>query len=288
LYDVRWGIESVFLIHEFFEILKTKLKIKTPLQLRYSVMVNVREIHARSILNKSKVFDYCVNPYTGCQINCKYCYARLFMKRYSGHKEPWGEFVDAKINAQEVLRKQLVKARKGTVWISSVCDPYQPIEAKYELTRRCLEELLKNQFPVNIQTKSKLVLRDLDLFRGFEDIEVGFTITTDDDRLARLFEPGASSVREKLSALEQIHSSGIRTFAFVGPLLPGNPENLIAGLDGKVDRVLVDRMNYSAAIKGFYLKLGMEREITDAFFHEYKERLVTELDKRNIYFEVLF
>ena len=94
----------------------------------------VREIQAKSILNKSKVFDYCLNPYTGCQINCAYCYARLFMRRYSGHVEPWGQFVDVKINAPELLRKQLEKAKRGIVWISSVCDPYLPLEAKYELT----------------------------------------------------------------------------------------------------------------------------------------------------------
>jgi DNA repair photolyase len=79
------------------------------------------------------------------------------MRRYSGHKEPWGEFVDAKINAPEILKKQLERAKKGTVWVSSVCDPYQPLEAEYGLTRRCLEELTKSRFPVNIQTKSKLV-----------------------------------------------------------------------------------------------------------------------------------
>ena len=128
--------------------------------------MNVQETLAKTILNKSKIHDYCVNPYTGCQVNCRYCYARLFMARYSGHKEPWGEFVDVKINAPEVLRKQLARAKRGTVWVSSVCDPYQPLEAKYELTRRCLEELAKSRFPVTIQTKSKLVLRDLDLLEG--------------------------------------------------------------------------------------------------------------------------
>jgi DNA repair photolyase len=60
------------------------------------------------------------------------------MRRYSGHGEPWGEFVDVKVNALEVLRKQLLKARRGTVWISSVYHPYQPLERKYELKRRCL------------------------------------------------------------------------------------------------------------------------------------------------------
>lgn len=251
-------------------------------------MLKVTEIQAKSVLNKSKIFDYCINPYTGCQINCGYCYARLFMRRYSGHREAWGDFVDAKINAPSVLKRQLERAKKGTVWISSVCDPYQPLEAKYQLTRRCLEELAKKQFPINIQTKSKLVLRDLDLFQDFEEIEVGFTITTDNDRLAKFFEPGASSIKERLDSLEQLHTKGKKTFAFIGPILPGNPENLVAALEDKADRVLIDRMNYLSSIKGLYYELGLKREMTDEFFNEYKERLVTELKKRKMDFEVVF
>ena len=251
-------------------------------------MLKVKEIKAKRILNKSKIFDYCINPFTGCQISCRYCYARLFIRRYSGHNEAWGDFVDVKINAPEVLKKQLDKAKRGTVWISSVCDPYQPLEAKYELTRRCLKELVEKQFPINIQTKSKLVLRDLDLFQDLEEIEVGFTITTDDERVVKLFEPGSSTVKERLKALENIHSSGIKTFAFVGPLLPGNPERLIEELEGKVDKTLIDRMNYLCSVKGFYRQLGLQREMTDNFFHEHKERLTSELKKRKMKFEVLF
>jgi DNA repair photolyase len=251
-------------------------------------MLVIKETQAKSILNKSQIFDYCVNPYTGCQVNCRYCYARLFMKRYSGHKEPWGEFVDAKINAPEVLRKQLQRAKRGTVWISSVCDPYQPREAKYELTRRCLKELLEKQFPVNIQTKSKLVLRDLDLFEGFEEIEVGFTITTNDEKIARFFEPGAASVSDRVKALEKLHASKIRTFAFIGPLLPGNPEKLVADLDGLVDRVFIDRMNYLNQVKAFYRELNLEWATEDEFFQEYKARLLSELKKRKMKFEAVF
>jgi len=224
-------------------------------------MLIIKEVQAKSILNKSQIFDYCVNPYTGCRVNCRYCYARLFMKRYSGHKEPWGEFVDVKVNAPEVLSKQLQRAKKGTVWISSVCDPYQPLEAKYELTRRCLKELVRTQFPVNIQTKSKLVLRDLDLFQDFETIEVGFTITTNEEKTAALFEPGAATVAERLKALEKLHSSGIRTFAFIGPLLPGNPEKLVADLSGLVDKVFIDRMNYLGQIKAFYRQLYTAQKV---------------------------
>jgi DNA repair photolyase len=251
-------------------------------------MLVVKEIQAKSILNKSQVFDFCVNPYTGCQVNCRYCYARLFMKRYSGHKEPWGQFVDAKINAPEILRKQLQRAKKGTVWISSVCDPYQPLEAKYQLTRRCLKELLQKQFPVNIQTKSTLVLQDLDLLKDFEAIEVGFTITTRDEKIAGLFEPGAAPVAERLKALEALHCSGIKTFAFIGPVLPGEPEKLVADLDGLVERVFIDRMNYLSQIKAFYRQQKLEWATEDEFFQEYKARLISELRKRKIKFEAIF
>ncbi|MGB9893505.1 MAG: SPL family radical SAM protein, partial [Candidatus Saccharicenans sp.] len=120
-------------------------------------MIKLVEKTAKSILNKSKVFDYCLNPYTGCAHACRYCYASLFMRRYSGHSEPWGQFVDIKINAPELLRGQLPKAKKGTIWIASVCDPYQPVEARYQLTRKCLIEISRYQFPVFIQTKSDLV-----------------------------------------------------------------------------------------------------------------------------------
>ena len=251
-------------------------------------MLKVREITAKSVLNKSKIFDYCLNPYTGCQINCAYCYARLFMRRYSGHREPWGQFVDVKINAPELLRRQLDKAKPGTVWISSVCDPYQPLEAKYGLTRRCLMELAKKGFPVNIQTKSSLVLRDVDVFQGFETIEVGFTITTDDERIASFFEPGATPVEERMRALHKIHSLGIKTFAFLGPLLPGNPQRLIQRLQGKVDEVLIDKMNYIRSIRGLYYHLGFQKEMTDSFFRQQKERLICELETRGMKYEVLF
>ncbi len=251
-------------------------------------MLKVNEVKAKSILNKSKIFDYCLNPYTGCEHNCTYCYARLFMRRYSGHKEPWGEFVDIKVNAPQLLKKQLERAKKGIVWVSSVCDPYQPLEAKYKLTRQCLKELAEKQFPVNIQTKSKLVLRDLDLFLQFEEIEVGFTITTDDQRVAKLFESRASSVKERLDALEKIHSEGIRTFAFVGPLLPGNPDKLVELLEGKTDKIYLDKMNYLYTIRGFYHQQGLEEATTDKFFREHKERFINELMKRKMKFEVLF
>ncbi|MCG2775611.1 MAG: hypothetical protein L6406_08030 [Desulfobacterales bacterium] len=105
------------------------------------------------------------------------------------------------------------------------------------------------------------------------------------DAVAKSFEPGASSVKERLKSLEQIRLSGTKTFAFIGPLLPGN---LVDVLEGKVDRVFIDRMNYLHSVKGFYRDLGLERETTDRFFDEHRKRLVAELRKRKMNFEVLF
>src|SRR4030043_619737 len=171
-------------------------------------MIKIREVQAKSILNKSKLYHHCVNPCTGCQVNCRSCYARLFMRRYSGHSEPWGAFVDIKVNAPELLRKQVTRAKKGTVWLSSVCDPYQPLEEKYRLTRQCLAILAEAGFPVHIQTKMTLCRRDLDIIEQFEEVEVGMTLATADEGVRRMFEPGAPPVGERIAALENIQSRG--------------------------------------------------------------------------------
>ena len=108
----------------------------------------VREIECQSILTKSgiEVVDYALNPYVGCGHGCVYCYAR-FMKRFTGHKEEWGEFVDVKINAAEVLARQMRRAKRGNIAFGTVTDPYQPLERKYEITRACLEVLTAHDFP---------------------------------------------------------------------------------------------------------------------------------------------
>jgi DNA repair photolyase len=207
--------------------------------------MKIREILVKNILSKSKVFDWTINPYIGCQHGCTYCYAR-FIKRFTGHKEKWGEFVDVKINAPEMLEKEIKRKEKGNVWISGICDPYQPIEKKYQITRKCLGILLKYQWPVTIQTKSPLVLRDLDLFKKFKEIEVGFTITTGEDCIRKIFEPKAPSIQERIRALEKVHKERIRTFAMIAPVLPG-AEGLLQKLKGKVNYVILDKMNYHYA-----------------------------------------
>jgi len=244
----------------------------------WNLEMKIKEIQAKNILSKSKVYDWTINPYVGCQHGCAYCYAR-FMKRFSGHKENWGEFVDVKINAPELLSQGIKKKKKGRVWISGVCDSYQPAEKKYELTKKCLEILQRNNWPVTIQTKSPLVLRDLELLRKFQEIEVGFTITTGDEEIRKIFEPRTAPIEERIEALDRLHKEGIKTYVMIAPLLP-KAESLVPKLKGKVDYVIIDKMNYHYA-DWVYKKYQLEK-IKDG------EILANLFKKENIPCQVLF
>lgn len=245
----------------------------------------VREIVARSILSKSRVYEYTVNPYGGCQHGCSYCYAR-FMKRYSGHREAWGEYVDVKVNAPEVLQKEIERKRRGEVWISGVCDPYQPSEKKYELTRRCLHVLIENEWPVTIQTRSPLVLRDIELLKKSSKVEVGITITTSDDSIRCLFEPNAPPIKERVKAVGELHTAGIKTFVMIAPLLQG-AEGLAPLLIEKVDRVLVDRMNYNYA-EWVYQKYKLEESRSEAYFSRTGQEICSSFRQQGIECRVLY
>ena len=230
----------------------------------------IREISARSILSRSKIYEYTINPYVGCQHACTYCYAR-FMKRFSGHKEPWGQFVDVKINTPNLLRDEVKRKPAGRVWISGVCDPYQPIERKYELTRQCLEILAQNNWSVIIQTRSPLVLRDIDILKEAQDFEVGLSVTTADEGIRQLFELNAPPINDRIKALDELHKAGIRTYAMIAPMLRG-AEGLDELLKGKVDYLLIDRMNYHYA-DWVYRKYGLEDKLTDDFFQKTRKKL---------------
>ncbi len=245
----------------------------------------VRQVQAKTILSKSQIYDYVINPYTGCQHACSYCYAR-FMKRFSGHKEPWGAFVDVKVNAPELLPAELAKKKRGRVWISGVCDPYQPLERKYRLTRQCLELLAPTDWPVAVQTRSPLVLRDLDVLTTAKALEVGFSITTADDHIRRLFEPAAPPIAERVRALDELHRAGIRTFAMIAPLLPGSL-GLAELLRGKVDSVLIDRMNYHYA-DWVYRKHGLGDKLADDFFQQAGHELAASFGEAGVPCQVVF
>jgi DNA repair photolyase len=208
----------------------------------------VREVVCKTILNRSGLSDYSLNCYTGCTHACVYCYAR-FMQRFHPHDEPWGAFVDVKLNAVEVLKRQLRRAEPGSVFVSSACDGWQPIEAQWQLTRRCCELLLERGFELHILTKSPLVLRDLDVFAA-RPVQIGVTLTTLDERLSELWEPGAANIQERLRVIEAARRAGLQTSVMFGPLLPflSDSQASIDALLGRaadlgIDRIWVDALN---------------------------------------------
>jgi len=208
------------------------------------------------------------------------------MKRFTGHREKWGEFVDVKMNAAELLAEEIKKKRKGRVWVSGVCDPYQPIEEKYEITKKCIDVLAENSWPATIQTKSSLVLRDIGILKRLHNSEVGFTITTADEHLAKKFEPEASPPGKRIEALGILRSEGIRTFAMIAPILPG-AEALPKELKGKADYVILDRLNYHYADRA-YREYGMMKVVEADFFARQADNLKAEFKKSGIDCRVLF
>lgn len=177
----------------------------------------------KTVLTKSGLpdIDYALNPYIGCIHNCIYCYARLYTRLDEVSKN-WGRVVGVKENLINILEREVERYRPGVVGLSTITDPYQPVESIYKLTRKSIEVLLRNSFKVSIQTKNSLVLRDLDIFVRYTNlVDIGFTITTFDNKLAGLTEPFSTPPRLRLEALLKISRNGIKTWIFYGPVIPG-------------------------------------------------------------------
>ncbi len=217
-------------------------------------IVQTRIVEAKSILSKSNlpVCDFSANPYVGCSHACRYCYAS-FMKRFSGHDEPWGQFVDVK------RWKPLKNARKHDgqqVFVGSVCDPYLPEEAEYGRTRALLEELVGSGMEVSIQTKSDLVLRDIDLISQLPGARVGFSINTLDEGF-RSDMDAAVPLARRLAAMKELHDAGIRTTCFISPIFPGITDvpAIIEAARDRCNLVWLENLNlrggYKADILGY-------------------------------------
>lgn len=193
-----------------------------------SKLMKIEEIQAKSIISRTKVpsADFVINPYTGCQFGCLYCFAS-FMGRFVGESNKnWGEYVYVKANAVSLMEKDIQRLMKKSphprVVLSTVTDPYQGLEGKYRLTRGILETFARYDYQgrVGLLTKSPLVLRDVDVIKRIKHAEVGITITTSDDNLSRFLEVRAPTASARLRTLKKLNDAGIETYVFVGPLLP--------------------------------------------------------------------
>ena len=180
-----------------------------------NTLIKTKEV--RGIMTKSNlpVGGYSVNPYVGCTHACKYCYAS-FMKRFTGHKEEWGTFLDVKHWPAIENPKKYAGQR---VVIGSVTDGYNPEEATFRRTRKLLEELKDSDAEILICTKSDLVLRDLDLLRQMKKVTVSWSINTLDETF-RADMDKAVSIERRIAAMRKVYEAGIRTVCFCVAHLP--------------------------------------------------------------------
>jgi DNA repair photolyase len=213
----------------------------------------IKEIECKTALSKSNLpgLYYSLNPYRGCQHNCAYCYVPNVMRI---KRNSWGSFVMVKKNIPTVLSKELRNKKHGVVAISTVTDPYQPLEKKYNLTRYCLEQLLKYDFPVSLQTKSGLITRDLNIISRFSNAEIMFSIGTLDDSERKLLEPNASPIKQRLDALKKSSEIGINTSIFFGPIYPtisvGKlPEIIDIFKENGAKEIMIDKLNLKPGVK---------------------------------------
>lgn len=233
----------------------------------------VREIEVDRVLMPEGRGQYYVNPYAGCMIGCAFCYVaeRADMSRaLEGQPAvPWGRYVDVKVNAAEILRRELRQHPPGIVRMSPILtDPYQPLERRYRITRACLEEMLTAGFTPCLLTRMGMVAEDAELLARFPKAALGLSIPTDDDAVRAAFEPGADSIDERFSALERCHSLGVQTFGAVQPVLPMNARALVARMSPLVAAVRIDRMHQMARALPLYEAAGRVDASTDRFFSD--------------------
>ena len=203
--------------------------------------------------------DYVINPYIGCTHGCKYCYAS-FMKRFTGHKENWGEFIDIKKCDKTI---DLKKISKKNVFLSSVTDCYNDYEEKYGITRNILEQLVNSDCNLSISTKSKLILRDIDLLKKIKNLVVCISINTLDENFRNDMDK-ASTIKERMDTLKELHNNGIYTILFMSPIFPYITEwkEIIDYTKDYIDEYWFENLN----LRGSYKK-----DILDYIKIRYKE-----------------
>ena len=218
----------------------------------------IRDIDVQSVMTRSSlpVGGYSVNPYVGCPHACQYCYAS-FMKRFTGHTEPWGTFLDVK-HWKPIADPHRFDGER--IVIGSVTDGYNPYEEYYGRTRLLLEQLRGTTAEILICTKSDLVLRDLDLLREFPRVTVSWSVNTLDEAF-RADMDRAVSIERRLEAMRQVYEAGIRTVCFVSPIFPGitDPKAIIERVREFADLVCLENLNLRGSFKATILAYIREK-----------------------------
>ena len=241
----------------------------------------IKELNIKDYLTKSNLpdSDYVINPYVGCTHGCKYCYAS-FMKRFTGHKENWGEFIDIKRCDKPI---DLNKITGKNVFLSSVTDCYNQYEKEYCITRNILKQLVNSDCNLSISTKSKLILRDIDLLKQMKNLIVCMSINTLDETF-RSDMDNASTIKERMDTLKELHNNGIYTILFMSPIFPYITEwkEIIDNTKNYIDEYWFENLN----LRGSYKKDILDY-IKINYSHLYPKYIDIYVNKNNKYWEEL-
>ena len=215
-------------------------------------MIKVNKIKVSDLITASKLpsADFVINPYVGCTNACKYCYAS-FMKKFTFHPEPWGEFIDIKLCDKSLNTKKLIGK---SVFLASVTDVYNDYEKEYMLTRKILEQLIGLDIELSISTKNALILRDLDLLKQMPRLTACLSINTTDERFKNDMDK-ASSIAERIAALKTLHEHGIKTVLFMSPIFPEitDWQNIISATKDFVHEYWFENLNLRGDYKSTIL-----------------------------------
>jgi DNA repair photolyase len=252
----------------------------------------VREILVDRVLMPEGKGHYYINPYVGCMIACPFCYVidrADFSRRLEGlPKLPWGHYLDVKVNAAEVLRREVQSVQSGIVRMSPILtDPYQSVERNYRITRQCLEVLLETNIAPVVLTRAPRILDDLELLKRFRRALVGFSIPTDDDQYRRIFEPNADPIEERFAALRALHAAGVKTFAVIQPVLPMNVDRLVENVAPYVRAVRLDKLYVGERVQHIYDEHGLFDFSTERYSVETIDRLARAFRSRGVAVESL-
>jgi len=192
-----------------------------------TTLVPYREVEVKGALNavKGMPFEWSLNPFLGCAHACFYCFSRAYHARYRERNvgSDFDRNVEVRVNIPDILRRELRRHREGSLAIGTATDPYQPIEGKYQLTRRCLEALVDYPMPTSIVTKGPLVVRDIDLLKKLDEkteLTVYFSVPCVDEEIVKKTDPGTAPPRQRLRALRMLRDAGIDAAVLCMPVLP--------------------------------------------------------------------
>lgn len=251
------------------------------------VRSQLREIQVDRMLMRDEQAAWYLNPYVGCTLGCTFCFAShrgAWSRALQGEPDlPWGTWLDVKVNAAQVLAREVQRPLTGVVRMSPIItDPYLGAERKYRITRQCLEVLAGTDLQPMVLTRSPLVLRDLDVLGRCSQPRVGFSVPTEDDAVRRAVEPHAPPIADRIQALAELKSRGFQTFAMVRPILLRDARALADLLAPVATVVEIGPLQEKPRVEAQLRAVGHEAPLDDAWQREQFLELERHLTARGV------